>query len=37
MTLRRPVWALYGLVVGLALHNFVMSQLWRAGVRGSAL
>jgi len=24
-------------VVGLALHNLVMSQLWRAGVRGGAL
>jgi hypothetical protein len=31
------VWALYALVVGLALHNLVMSQLWRAGVRGGAL
>ena len=37
MTLRRPVWALYALVVGLAVHNFVMAMLWRAGVRGSAL
>ncbi len=37
MTLRRPVWALYVLVVGLALHNFVMAMLWRAGVRGGAL
>lgn len=37
MTLRRPVWALYVLVVGLALHNLVMSLLWRAGVRGVAL
>jgi hypothetical protein len=37
MTRVRPVWALYALIVGLALHNFVMSQLWRAGVRGSAL
>ena len=37
MTLRRPVWALYALVVGLALHNFVMAMLWRAGVRGGAL
>jgi hypothetical protein len=33
----RPVWALYVLIVGLALHNLVMSLLWRAGVRGSAL
>ena len=37
MTLRRPVWALHVLIVGLALHNLVMSQLWRAGVRGTAL
>lgn len=37
MSLRRPVWALYALIVGLALHNFVMAMLWRAGVRGSAL
>jgi hypothetical protein len=37
MTLRRPVWALFVLVVGLALHNFVMAMLWRAGVRGGAL
>jgi hypothetical protein len=37
MTLRRPVWALYALVVGLAVHNFVMAMLWRAGVRGGAL
>ena len=33
----RPVWALHVLVVGLALHNLVMAQLWEAGVRGSAL
>ena len=37
MSIRRPVWVLHVLVVGLALHNLVMSQLWRAGVRGSAL
>ncbi len=37
MSVRRPVWALHVLVVGLAAHNFVMSQLWHAGVRGSAL
>ena len=37
MSLRRPVWALYVLIVGLAVHNLVMSQLWRAGVRGGAL
>ena len=34
---RRPVWALHVLIVGLAFHNLVMSQLWDAGVRGSAL
>jgi hypothetical protein len=37
MNLRRPVWALHGLIVGLALHNVVMALLWRAGVRGAAL
>jgi len=37
MTLRRPVWALYALVVGLAFHNVAMAMLWRAGVRGGAL
>ena len=37
MRARRPVWALYALVVGLALHNFAMAMLWRAGVRGGAL
>ena len=37
MTLRRPVWALYAFVVGLALHNVVMAMLWRAGVRGGPL
>ena len=31
------IWALHVLIVGLALHNFVMSELWRAGVRGGAL
>jgi len=35
--LRRPVWILYVFVVGLALHNLVMSELWAAGLRGSAL
>ena len=35
--LNRPVWALHVLIVGLALHNLVMAQLWHAGVRGSAL
>jgi O-Antigen ligase len=33
----RPVWALHVLVVGLALHNLVMAELWEAGVRGRAL
>lgn len=33
----RPVWILYAFVVGLALHNLVMAQLWQAGVRGAAL
>jgi hypothetical protein len=28
---------LHVLIVGLALHNVVMSELWRAGVRGGAL
>jgi hypothetical protein len=37
MSLKRPVWALHVLIVGLALHNLLMSQLWRAGVRGTAL
>jgi hypothetical protein len=37
VNIRRPVWALHVLVVGLALHNLVMSQLWRAGIRGAAL
>jgi hypothetical protein len=31
---RRPVWALHVLVVGLALHNFAMAELWDAGVHG---
>ncbi len=30
----RPVWALYVFVVGLALHNLVMAELWQAGLRG---
>jgi hypothetical protein len=34
---RRPVWALYALIVGLALHNFAMAELWRLGVRGGWL
>jgi O-Antigen ligase len=37
MTLRRPVWALHVLIVGLALHNVVMALLWRAGLRGTEL
>ena len=37
MNLKRPVWALYVLIVGLALHNVVVALLWRAGVRGTAL
>ncbi|HZT92105.1 MAG TPA: O-antigen ligase family protein [Gaiellaceae bacterium] len=37
MTWRRTTWALHVLVVGLALHNLVMAQLWRWGVRGNAL
>jgi O-Antigen ligase len=32
-----PTWALHVLVVGLALHNFVMAELWHAGVRGAWL
>jgi O-Antigen ligase len=34
---RRPVWVVHVLIVGLALHNFAMAELWRAGVRGNAL
>jgi hypothetical protein len=34
---RRPVRALYAFVVGLALHNVVMAELWDAGVRGLSL
>ena len=37
MNLKRPVWALHALIVGLALHNVVVALLWRAGVRGAAL
>jgi O-Antigen ligase len=33
----QAVWVLHVLIVGLALHNLVMSELWRAGVRGAAL
>jgi O-Antigen ligase len=35
--MKRPVWSLHVLIVGLALHNLVMALLWRAGVRGGAL
>jgi len=35
--IRRPVWVLHVLIAGLALHNLVMSQLWRLGVRGGVL
>jgi hypothetical protein len=34
---RRPIVALYVYVVGLALHNIVMSLLWGWGVRGDRL
>jgi len=37
MSARRPVWALHVLIVGLALHNLAMAELWSAGVRGTAL
>ena len=32
--MRRPVWAVHVFVVGLALHNFVMAELWDAGIHG---
>ena len=35
--MKRPVWILHVFVVGLALHNFVMAELYAAGVRGTAL
>ena len=35
--MRRPVWALHVFVVGLALHNFLMAELWDAGLRGTGL
>jgi O-antigen ligase/polysaccharide polymerase Wzy-like membrane protein len=35
--MRRPVWAVHVFVVGLALHNLVMAELWDAGVRGRGL
>jgi hypothetical protein len=34
---RLPRYALYAFVVGLPLHNLVMSQLWAVGVRGIPL
>jgi hypothetical protein len=34
---RRPVFALYAWIVGLAAHNAVMAALYGAGVRGSSL
>jgi hypothetical protein len=34
---RAPRWALYVLIVGLAVHNLAMALLWRAGVRGGLL
>jgi O-antigen ligase/polysaccharide polymerase Wzy-like membrane protein len=34
---RRPIFALYAWIVGLAAHNAVMAALYGAGVRGSAL
>jgi O-antigen ligase/polysaccharide polymerase Wzy-like membrane protein len=35
--IRRPVWVLHLLVVGLAVHNVVMAELWAAGIRGTPL
>jgi hypothetical protein len=34
---RRPLWALYAWIVGLAAHNAVMAALYGARVRGSSL
>src|SRR5918996_1391709 len=34
---RRPAWALYAFVVGLAVHNAVMAGLFALGVRGREL
>lgn len=34
---RRPVRAIYAFVVGLAVHNLAMAELWELGVRGSWL
>ena len=35
--MKRPVWILHVFVVGLALHNVAMAELWDAGVRGRSL
>jgi hypothetical protein len=35
--MKRPVWILHVFVVGLAMHNFAMAELYAAGIRGSAL
>ncbi|HEY4348276.1 MAG TPA: O-antigen ligase family protein [Gaiellaceae bacterium] len=35
--MKRPVWILHVFVVGLALHNFAMAELYAAGLRGTAL
>ncbi len=35
--MKRPVWILHVFVVGLALHNLAMAELYAAGVRGTAL
>ncbi|HWE81926.1 MAG TPA: O-antigen ligase family protein [Gaiellaceae bacterium] len=35
--MKRPVWILHVFVVGLAVHNFAMAELYAAGVRGTAL
>ena len=35
--MRRPVWVLHVFVIGLALHNLLMAELWDAGLRGTAL
>ncbi len=35
--MKRHVWILHVFVVGLALHNFAMAELYAAGVRGNAL
>ncbi len=35
--MKRPVWILHVFVIGLALHNLAMAELYAAHVRGSAL